>query len=92
MRKAPSKTKTIVFLREFRGKLTETPAELVGESEPWCAVCHDPELGHARGGRRKHAFIPETGKTIIVKYPDQEPETRHHVMQGKGANNWKEKS
>lgn len=91
MKKAASKTKSIVFNREFRGQLFEIPAELVGESVPRCAVCHEPEEGHSRNGRRKHAFEPERGYTVVVHYPDQEPETRHHVTQGNGANQWKEK-
>lgn len=96
MKKDPAKTKKlslakeIIFLREFRGVLSEIPAELIGESAPRCAVCHEAEKGHARNGRR-HTFVPETGMTIVVNYPDQEPETRDHVMQGEGANNWKEK-
>lgn len=92
MKKATPKTKEIIFLREFRKVLQEMPAELVGESKPWCAVCHESEVGHDRGGRRKHAFVPETGSTISVHYPSQEfPVTYHHVMQGKTANHWKEK-
>lgn len=90
MKKSPSKS--IVFLSEFRSQLTEIPAKLIGESKPRCSVCHEPLEGHSRGGRRKHIFIPETGSTIEVRYPDQKtPVIYHNVMQGTTANCWKEK-
>lgn len=71
--------------------LVDLHAIYKGESEPWCLVCHEVELGHDRNGKRKHAFTPETGTTIEVTYPDGQVEIRHHVMQGKTANCWKEK-
>lgn len=90
MAKKP-KTTDIVFLREFKGQITEVPAELVGESEPRCKVCYEKEQGHSRNGARKHPFEPETGYTLIVHYPNQDL-TYHNVMQGDTANCWKEKS
>jgi len=91
----------ILFMREkvihskqpdltlHRVVLEEIPAVYIGESDSWCRMCHEPEQGHTRKGRRKHPFEPETGATIEVRYPNEEAEIRHHVMQGDTANCWK---
>lgn len=70
--------------------LEEIPAVFLFESTPWCRECHEPEQGHDRGGKRRHPFEPETGATIEVHYPADEPsEIRHHVFEGGGANCYK---
>ena len=76
--------------------LVPIPAILVGPSDvvigQRCAVCREPEEGHARRGRR-HAFFPmvDPGVTIDVHYPDEPVERRHNVMRGRAANCWTEK-
>lgn len=70
-------------------ELVPCPAVIVGASEQRCAICKEPEAGHARRGRR-HIFEPmaDPGKTLDVTYPNGQVERRYNVMLGKSENCW----
>lgn len=81
----------VTFWCEIPGAsgLTHCPAANLGRSAPICAVCREPEQGHARRARR-HTFAPMTdpGLTLDVTYPSGETIRRHNVPLGRGANCW----
>lgn len=100
-------TKQVVFWqkvfvnRDENGKkvpsfpvLVSCKATVVGDSEPICGLCREPERVHAKLGRRHPFTNPVGGKTLEVTYAGGgvAGKTKEHlnVQQSKEANCWTE--
>lgn len=92
---SPSPGDTVYYVEEINGKLHDREAEVLADEPPICAVCKEPEQGHARPGRR-HPFTPMEGTLALrVTFPanrrrglEAEVVVYTHVPPGDGPNQW----
>lgn len=84
---------TVFYVEEINGELFDRPAVVLGDATR-CAVCNEPEEGHARPSRR-HAFQGVAGLALRVTFPTgrrrglpEEVAEYPFVAEGSGPNQW----
>lgn len=84
---------TVFYVEEIHGDLFDRLAVVLGEATR-CAVCNEPEEGHARPSRR-HAFQGVTGLALRVTFPagrrrglPEETVEYPFVVEGNSPNQW----